>query len=408
MATSATTTLTTVILPPPTERASLGYDLAPTAPTGSRHPDCESSESGWADAPILRDEGAIRCPQLSYALSPEGLYAAAKECYKGTNWKASVATFQLNAMERCIKLSHELTAGTYKPRPPKRFILTRPKRRECLSVGIRDRVYQRSLCDNVVYPAMIKSLIPANCACQKGKGTDYARQRLVKMLKRWHYHHGTDGYVLQMDIRGYYPNMRHDVALNAFNRYLDPETYKRVRAILAYQYAGEVGFVPGSQLIQIAGIAVLDGLDHYIKEQLHVKPYVRYMDDMLCLGTREQLEHIKCAVADYLEQLGMDLHTTKTHIQPISNPIPWLGFTYTLKPSGFVLVRCKPSKIRDSRRRFARFVKSVKGGQMPLAKADEVAGITIRHLRKNCSGRADPAKLERYWNDITKELRHVN
>ena len=400
-------------MPPPTGRATPTHgavaDRDPaTAPAGSRHPDCLSSESGWADAPIPRDEGAIRCPQLSFALSPEGLYAAGKECCKGTDWKRSVAAFELNALERCIKLSRELNEGTYKPRPPKCFTLTRPKRRECLSVGIRDRVYQRSLCDNVVYPAMVKSLIPANCACQKGKGTDYARQRLVKMLKRWHHHHGVDGYVLQMDIRGYYPNMRHDVALNAFKRRLDAETYERVRAILAHQYAGEVGFVPGSQLVQIAGIAVLDGLDHYIKECLHVKPYVRYMDDMLCLGTREQLEYVRRAVSDYLEKLGMSLHTTKTRIQRIDAPIPWIGFTYTLKLSGFVLVRCKPEKMRDNRRRFKRYANAIRYGSLTVAKADEVAYTTIRHLRKNCSGRADPRKLEQYWKSITKELRHAS
>lgn len=270
-------------MPPPTERASLEtvianeHDPALNALTGSQNPDCESSESGWADASILWDEDATSCPQLSYALSPVGLYEAGKRCYTGTNWKASVTAFQLNALERCIILSQELLSNKYQPKRPTRFWITRPKRRECLSIRIRDRVYQRSLCDNVVYPAMVKSLIPANCACQKGKGSDYARQRLIKMLKRWYHHHGTHGYVLQMDISKYYPHMPHDVALNAFLKYLDLETYEHVYAILKHQYAGRVGFVPGSQLIQIAGVAVLDGLDHYIKERLHVKAYVRYL-----------------------------------------------------------------------------------------------------------------------------------
>ena len=91
-------------------------------------------------------------------------------------------------------------------------------------------------------------------------------------------------YVLQMDIAGYYPNMRHDVVLAKFARHLDAESYGRVASILANQYAGEVGFEPGSQLVQIAGISALDGLDHFIKERLRVKGYVRYMDDMICLG----------------------------------------------------------------------------------------------------------------------------
>ena len=317
-----------------------------------------------------------------------------------------MAAFELNVWERCQKLSEELVAGTYTPRPPKRFMLMRPKHRPCLSVGIRDRVYQRSLCDNVVYPAMVRSLIPANCACQKGKGTDYARQRLVRMLKRHWHHHGTEGYVLQMDIAGYYPNMRHDIVLAEFKKHLDTFSYERVRAILTHQYAGDIGFDPGSQLVQIAGIAALNGLDHFIKERLRIKAYVRYMDDMLCLGeTHEELEAVRDSIAICLAELDMRLHSNKTRIQRINRRIPWLGFTYELKPTGFVCVRCKPAKMRDNRRRFKRYADAIKRGSMTVAKADEIAYTTIRYLRRNCSSRADPAKLERYWQELTKELR---
>ena len=395
-------------MPSPTGRATPTYgavvDRDPAiALAGSRTPGCESNESGWVDASIPRDGGAISYPQLEYTISTEGLYESALKCFHGTDWKRSVAAFELNAWERCQKLSEELTADIYKPRPPKRFTLTRPKRRSCLSVGIRDRVYQRSLCDNVVYPAMVRGLIPANCACQKGKGTDYARQRLVKMLKRHWHHHSIDGYALQMDIAGYYPNMRHEVALAKFAKHLDASSYERVKAILTYQYAGEVGFDPGSQLVQIAGIAVLDGLDHFVKEQLRVKAYIRYMDDMICLGkTCEELEVAKGAIDEYLAGLGMALHPSKTRIQRINRRIPWLGFTYQLKPTGFVYVRCKPAKMRDNRRRFKRLAKAVSLGTLTQAKADEIVYTTIRYLRKNCSGRAEPVKLEQYWKTLVR------
>ena len=409
MATSTTRTRTTAILPLRTEQATPTHGMAvgcdPAAVcTGSRNPCCESSESGRADASILRDEEATSRPYSTpseYALSPEGLYESARECFKGTDWKRSVAAFELNALERCIRLSEELNAGTYKARPPKHFEITRPKRRPCLSVGIRDRVYQRSLCDNVVYPEMVKSLIPANCACQKGKGTDYAIKRLKRMLRRHWHHHGSDGYILQMDIAGYYPNMRHDVVFSVFEKKLDAKNYSRVKEILSRQYAGDVGFDPGSQLVQIAGISALDGLDHYIKERLHVKGYIRYMDDMLCIGeTREELKHTRDAISAYLIKLGWSLHPSKTRIQRINKRIPWLGFTFELKLSGYIVVRCRPEKIRDNRRRFRRMVQFVSRGGMNIDKADEIVYTEIRRLRKYCSNKADPEKLEAYWNQL--------
>lgn len=397
-------------MPPRTDKATPNHGAGAardpaTAQAGSRNPGRESGESGRADAPVPRDEGAISCPQLRYAISPEGLYESSLKCFHGTDWKSSVAAFELNAWKRCLKLSEELTSGTYEARPPKRFTITRPKRRPCLSVGIRDRVYQRSLCDNVVYPAMTRSLIPANCACQAGKGTNYARARLVKMLKRHWHHHGTEGYVLQMDVAGYYPNMRHDKVLECFARRLDPESYGHVEAILSRQYAGDVGFEPGSQLVQIAGIAALDGLDHTVKERLGVKAYIRYMDDMLCLGeTREGLERVRDGVAAWLAPMGLSLHPSKTRIQRIDRRIPWLGFTFELKPTGFVAVRCKPEKVRDERRRLRRIAQTAARGAIPQAKADEIADAAVRRLRHTCTSRADPAKLERYWKRVKEEV----
>ena len=89
------------------------------------------------------------------------------------------------------------------------------------SVAFRDRVFQRSLNDNVVYPSMTRSFIYDNYACQKGKGTDKARDRLREFLRKYYQKYGTDGYVCQFDIKGYYPNMDHEVAEEMFRKKLD-------------------------------------------------------------------------------------------------------------------------------------------------------------------------------------------
>ena len=48
-------------------------------------------------------------------------------------------------------------------------------------------------------------------------------------------------------------------------------------------------------MIQIAGIAVLNDLDHFIKERLHVKYYIRYMDDFIL--THEDPNYLtKCKI----------------------------------------------------------------------------------------------------------------
>ena len=242
----------------------------------------------------------------------DALYESMKKCRKGVMWKDSTASFCLNGVERTLKLSHQLQDGTYKARPTVKFTVTSPKPREIASITFRDRVYQRSLNDNAVYPIMSRSFIYDNYACQKGKGTDAARERLKEFLRRYYRKHGADGYVAQFDIRGYYPNMDHDITESLFRRKLDPEVYEMVKEILRAQYEGSKGYNPGSQLIQIAGISILDELDHYIKEQLHAKLYIRYMDDFLIIS--ENREHLECCtveIAKKLRELRFELNEKK-------------------------------------------------------------------------------------------------
>ena len=58
---------------------------------------------------------------------------------------------------------------------------------------------------------MTNSFIRDNWACQRGKGTDDARDRMKLFLQRMYRKYGTEFYGLQIDLHGYYPNMRHDL-----------------------------------------------------------------------------------------------------------------------------------------------------------------------------------------------------
>ena len=212
----------------------------------------------------------------------EALWESMMKCKRGVIWKDSVANFVLNAPQEVTKLTSQLHDGSYKPRPHKCFTIRFPKERQIMSISFRDRVYQRSLNDVAIYPAMSRGFIYDNCACQKGKGADFARERFKCHLQRFYRKHGRSGVCLKIDIRGYYPNMQHDTAKDVFRRRLDPEAYAMAVEILD-DFPGETGFNPGSQIIQIAGISVLDPIDHYVKERLRVRQYIRYMDDMILL-----------------------------------------------------------------------------------------------------------------------------
>jgi len=288
-------------------------------------------------------------------ISFDALYDSMQKCRKGVTWKASVAHFVLNPLEECIKLSRDLENGTYKAKKPRRFTVYTPKRREIVSIAFRDRVYQRSLNDNAVYPAMVRSFVKANCACQKGKGTDYARNMFSNMLRRFFRKHGLDGYVLQCDIHGYYPTMSHALAERTFEKKIHGKTLEAARNVIRQQYDGDTGFNPGSQMIQIAGISVLNGMDHFIKEKLCCEYYVRYMDDFIILEQDlTRLQIIQTNIGMYLAGLGFEFNPKKTKIRRISEPINFLGFDYRLTKTGKVIKHLDPGNPKRERRRLVR------------------------------------------------------
>lgn len=329
----------------------------------------------------------------------EALWDSMMKCKRGVMWKDSVAGFCLDAVRQVSRLCDELADGMYKERPHKYFTIKYPKERAIMSISFRDRVYQRSLNDIGIYPAMSKSFIYDNAACQKGKGADFARNRFKCHLQRYYRKHGADGYVLKMDVRGYYPNMRHDVAKEAFKRRLDPEVYQRAEAILD-GFPGEVGFNPGSQIIQIAGISVLDGIDHYIKERLRIKHYLRYMDDMLIIGSdRAELEAIRRDVGERLKEIGFELHPTKTRIIPIRDGIMFLGFEYRLTETGKVIMSIDPTRVKAIRRKLYRMVKKAKAGLLTRAKVDESYQSWRSHAAKGNSWKL-LKRMDAYYNSL--------
>lgn len=333
----------------------------------------------------------------------DALYNSMEKCKRGVIWKDGVAHYCLNGIEETIKLERQLKTDTYKAHIPVKFTITAPKRREIVSIAFRDRVYQRSLNDNAIYPQMSKRFIYDNLACQRGKGTDLARERLKKFLQRAYRKWGTDFYVLQGDIHGYYPNMRHDVAKAVFKKGLDRYTYERAERALDDQYDGEIGFNPGSQMVQIAGISVLDGIDHYTKERLRIEKYGRYMDDFIQIHPDAQyLEQCKEDIETKLHEIGFEYNEKKTKVYSIKEGIPFLGFIFKVTDSGKVIMLLKPENIKQERKKLRRLVHKAKRGEITKEKVDFCYKGWKAHAEKGNSYKL-LKRMDEYYKNLWKE-----
>lgn len=335
-------------------------------------------------------------------ISLDSLYKSMTRCVKNVIWKPSVSSFSLNWLERLILLEKELNTGTYKGREPKPVLVTYPKRRECLCIPFRDRVYQRSLNDNVLYPRITKSFIYNNCACQKGKGTDFARNNIKSFLRKFYINNGNSnvGYVVHIDIKSYYKSMKHDLAKDVFAKYVPSDISEMANTVLDSQYSGDTGFNPGSQMVQIAGIAVLSTLDHFCKENLHLKYYLRYMDDFIIIHKDyETLVVALKSIEHELSKLGFRVHPNKTKIFPLKQGFLFLGFTFKITQTGKVLMLINGKNVKHEKQKLKKMVRKAKLGLIKREKVLECytawkahasAGTTYKTLQK----------MDKFYSDL--------
>lgn len=323
------------------------------------------------------------------AFDYEHLFIAMKRCQKGVSWKPSVSRYLSNSIINISKLSESVLNSTYIPGKFTQFITYSPKQRVIVAANFKDRIVQRAFCDFIVYPKLTRSLIFGNVACQKGKGTDCGRSLLKQYLRRIYQTSGTDFYYLQLDVKGYYPNMDHKYINSLFKQKLTHKEYELYLLLMNHYYPQPIGYNPGSQLVQIAGIACLDKLDHYCKEILHCRYYIRYMDDVIILhNNRTFLCQVLNDICSHLAQIGFQANPKKTKIGKQITGIDFLGFTWAISRTGKVLVKVNNKSFKRAKQHWNHMISSASMHAHGLSYSDAVIAIESYESylsRANCN-----------------------
>lgn len=335
----------------------------------------------------------------------DALYASMLKCRRGVGWKHSTQIYCLHALRNVIDLSDAIRGGVYREGTPKVVHITYPKKREAMSIPFRDRTFQRSLNDVVLYPGMVRSFIYANFACQKGKGTDAAREYWRNALHRAYLKYGTDRFwVVCGDFKGYYDNMRHDITNALFASRLDPWSGSWTARTLDWQYKGDKGYNPGSQMVQIAGISYLDRFDHFMKERLRLKMYIRYMDDFRAVcRTEEEGRAVLAAASEEAAKVGLTLHPAKSRVIKAADGALFLGFIYRVAPSGRVLMLRDPKRVKEARRKYRRLAGKIRRGETAADRMDASYQGVRECLTKGTNLRL-VRRMDRFMDSLKGEM----
>lgn len=294
----------------------------------------------------------------------ENMYNAYLYTRKGKRDKQCVIRYELHSLEATDYLSTRLQNQTYKLGDYYAFKVYEPKERVVMAPPFRDRVTQRCLCEHVLLPAIEKHLIYDTFACRVGKGTHAGLYRLEDFLKKYYRKNGRDGWIIKGDISKYFYSIDHDI----LKRKLYPLLEDYGLNWLLDQVIDSTdnpGIPLGNQSSQWFANFYLSCFDHFVKEVLRVKHYIRYMDDFVAIvETKEEARDILNRMKEYLwDELRLETNR-KTQIFPIKNGVDFLGFHTYITETGKVIRRVRRDSKEKMKRKLKTFKMKYKNGEM--------------------------------------------
>ena len=298
-----------------------------------------------------------------------------KQIKKNTKNKVKLEKFENNYVSNIIYINNLLKLEKYEVGKYNIFLIKEPKTRIVMSQNIIDKIVNHLVSEYVLIKYFDNLLINENIATRKGKGTHYG----IKLLKKYLNQIKMEPfYILKFDIAKYFFNLDHKIIknqisnrikdkqiLNLLNKIIDStnepyvnKTIKKLGNIKGLpKYKSGKGLPIGNMSSQILAILYLNELDHYIKETLKIKYYIRYMDDGILLHRdKEYLEYCLHRIKDVIATYQLELND-KTRICSSMESFEFLGFRYYIKHNK-VIMKVKNQTKRKFKRKLKKLYKN--------------------------------------------------
>lgn len=268
--------------------------------------------------------------------------------------KKEVFKFSLNLSTNINYIYNSLNNKNYNHSKYRPFIIFEPKPRLVMSESVSDKIVNHFITNYYLIPYLEKTLIDSNVATRKNKGSRYAMELLKSYINKILINSkDAEIYCLKIDISKYFYTIDHEILMKKLERYIKDNDVLSIinniinetnasyinELILKYNkiynidipiYQENKGLSIGAMSSQFLAIFYLSDLDHFIKENLRCKYYIRYMDDFLILDTDiERLKNIFSYVREELAKLKLKVNP-KSNLYKVSNGFTFLGYKYKI------------------------------------------------------------------------------
>lgn len=297
----------------------------------------------------MKREGGIM--RLIY--SNKNLKEAERKSQLGKKQKYGCRKYNKDRRKNFNQVKDMLMTGTFHTSPYKTFTIRadQGKIRDISKLPyFPDRIVHHAIV-NVIEKKRVRSFIRDTFCCIKGRGLMDGTNRLQIALKR---HPEETKYCLKLDLKKFFPSVKPQILSNLLHRLYKDKRFLALMDDIIFSIPK--GLPIGSLTSQLMSNVYLSPLDHYIKDQLGVKFYYRYCDDIVVLSDKKGylkwvLREIKQFVATHLDLTVKD---TVQLFEVEKTGIDFLGYRF------FHTHR----KLRKSiKKQFCRSMKHVKTAQ---------------------------------------------
>lgn len=304
---------------------------------------------------------------MQYKLTREVLYRLLVKAYKAARQNErndeSQLAFEFNLEKNLVDLLNELWSRRYVPHPGFVFMISVPVKREVFASEFRDRIVQHLLFD-FLEPIFEPTFIYDSYSCRKGKGTLFGIQRTEHFVRSASENWTRRAWCLLIDISGYFMSIDKRIlyrmivdqlmsGLPIYEQFLDMDfviwltdvlinrdalkglhfisdrrswkNFPQRKSMLGHPWW--LGLPIGDLDSQLSSNIYLGLQDQYVKRELKVPWYGRYVDDSRALSRDKAfLQDVLAALIEFdMENLGLQVHPDKSRIIDVREGVPFIG-----------------------------------------------------------------------------------
>lgn len=289
----------------------------------------------------------------------------------------TITEFDRRRDRNLYKIWNRLVSGAYFPPPvlEKKIPKLTGGERVLGIPTLSDRIAQGAI--KIFLEAQLNPLFHSD---SYGYRPDKSAHQALEVTKRrcWQY-----GWVLEIDIKGFFDNVRHDLVLKALKHHKVPKwvTLYCERWLKAPMVTKDcvvtkrsVGTPQGGVISPLLANLVLHyAVDVWMQRSHPKSPFARYADDLVChCKSMREAEKLKSSLRKRLAEVGLELNIEKTRVvyvdtfqrYNVPTQFTFLGYDFKLRllkdPKGQLFRKTMPGASMKAMKRMTEIVKSWK------------------------------------------------